>query len=104
MSKKPVSDRTWIDGVEKDFELCDGCKIKQAEYLDQFPMYKYLKNGCKGPLPVIAVRFNYEGWLFLMPEMLEDSGKNWVVSLQNAKLKGKRFGQFFENVQEQISD
>ena len=46
---------------------------------------------------VIAVRFNREGWLFLEPRYLKDSGKNWVVSLEQAKEKGKRFGQFFEN-------
>ncbi len=45
----------------------------------------------------IAVRFNREGWLFLKPEFMEDSGKNWVVSLERAKDKGERFGQFFEN-------
>ncbi|NCN98765.1 Holliday junction resolvase [Candidatus Pacearchaeota archaeon CG10_big_fil_rev_8_21_14_0_10_35_219] len=45
---------------------------------------------------VIAVRFNYEGWLFLEPRDLEDSGSNWVVSLDNAKKKGKRFSQFFQ--------
>ncbi len=49
-----------------------------------------------GLKPVIAVRFNYEGWLFLDPAHLNDSGKNWVVSLKNAKEKGARFGQFFE--------
>lgn len=47
--------------------------------------------------PVIAVRFNYEGWIFLKPEQLEDSGKFWVVSLKKAKAEGKRFGQFFES-------
>ncbi len=45
---------------------------------------------------VIAVRFNYEGWLFLEPSLLENAGKSWVVSLENAKSKGRRFSQFFE--------
>lgn len=44
---------------------------------------------------VIAVRFNYEGWLFLNPKDMEDTGNNWVVSLNNARSKGKRFAQFF---------
>ena len=44
----------------------------------------------------IAVRFTREGWLFLAPEMLEDSGKNFVVSREKAKSKGLKFGQFFE--------
>ena len=46
--------------------------------------------------PVVAVRFNREGWLFLEPKQLEDSGVNWVVNLKNAKVVGKRFSQFFE--------
>lgn len=46
--------------------------------------------------PVIAVRFNRQGWLFLHPEQLKDSGKNWVVSLKNALSQGRRFSQFFE--------
>ena len=45
---------------------------------------------------VFAARFNREGWFFLKPEMLESSGGNWVISLEQAKTKGKRFGQFFE--------
>lgn len=45
----------------------------------------------------VAVRFNREGWLFLEPRQLEDSGVNWVVSLEAARKEGKRFSQFFEN-------
>ena len=50
-----------------------------------------------GLKPVIAVRFNREGWHFLKPEHLEDSGVNWVVNLKKTKIDGKRFGQFFES-------
>ncbi|MEK6893866.1 MAG: Holliday junction resolvase Hjc [Nanoarchaeota archaeon] len=52
-----------------------------------------------GLTPVVAVRFNREGWLFINPfdpDQLEDSGVNWVVNLKNAKENGKKFGQFFE--------
>lgn len=48
-----------------------------------------------GLIPLIAVRFNRQGWFFLHPSQLEDSGKNWVVSLRLAKEKGKRFSQMF---------
>jgi len=48
--------------------------------------------------PVIAVRFIKEGWLFLEINHLEDCGKNYVISYENAKTKGKKFGQFFEQV------
>lgn len=56
-----------------------------------------------GLQPVIAVRFNYEGWIFITPEQLRDSGKYWAISLKDAKEQGKRFGQFFEPVQEEHS-
>ena len=49
-----------------------------------------------GLSPVIALRFNREGWIFLDPKHLEDTGGNWVASLENAKINGMRFGQFFE--------
>ena len=45
--------------------------------------------------PVIALRFNREGWLFLHPKHLRDSGKNWAITLEEAKKKGKRFSQSF---------
>ena len=48
-----------------------------------------------GLKPVIAVRFNRLGWFFLNPKYLEDSGKNFAVSLERARKKGKRFAQFF---------
>ncbi len=49
-----------------------------------------------GLTPVIALRFNHEGWLFINPKYLKDTGKYWAASLENAKAKGKRFPQFFE--------
>lgn len=45
--------------------------------------------------PVIAIRFNQIGWFFLDPKYLKDSGKYWVVTLDLARKKGKRFAQFF---------
>lgn len=47
---------------------------------------------------VIAARFNREGWFFLESAQLEDTGANWVVSLEYCKTKGRRFGQFFEGL------
>jgi len=49
-----------------------------------------------GLQPVIALRFNYEGWIFIEPLLLEDSGKNLVISLEKARKEGKKFSQFFE--------
>ena len=48
-----------------------------------------------GLTPVLAVRYNREGWFFLAPKHLKDSGKNLVLNLENAKNNGKRFAQFF---------
>jgi len=45
--------------------------------------------------PVVALRFNREGWLFVRPQDLRDAGKNWVITLEEAKQKGKKFSQFF---------
>jgi len=48
-----------------------------------------------GLKPIVAVRFNREGWFFLNPKYLEDTGNNWKVSLDGARKKGKRFSQMF---------
>ncbi len=48
-----------------------------------------------GLTPVIAVRFTYDGWIFLKPQFLKDTGKFWVVSRDLAKQHGHRFSQFF---------
>ncbi len=50
-----------------------------------------------GLTPVVALRFNREGWLFVNPSQLRDSGKNWAITLEEAKQIGKRFGQFFDS-------
>jgi Holliday junction resolvase len=48
-----------------------------------------------GLKPVLALRFNKQGWYFINPKYLKDSGKNWYINLENARKKGKRFAQFF---------
>lgn len=50
-----------------------------------------------GLKPVIAARFNYEGWLFINPKLLKDTGKYFSIPLKIAKEEGRRFSQFFEN-------
>lgn len=45
---------------------------------------------------VIALRFNREGWFFLDPKHLKDTGKYFAASLATAKENGRRFAQFFE--------
>jgi len=48
-----------------------------------------------GLTPIIAVRFNRKGWFFLNPRHMNDSGKNWVVNLELAQKKGRKFSQMF---------
>jgi len=48
-----------------------------------------------GLKPVLAVRFSYEGWLFLTPDKLQDSGKFLSISRERAIQEGNRFSQFF---------
>jgi len=48
-----------------------------------------------GLKPVLALRFNREGWLFLHPKYLKSTGKNFVITLEQAKKRGKRFAQMF---------
>lgn len=65
--------------------------IKKSQ-IEDFVMFASMT----GLTPAIAVRFNYQGWIFLEVSKLRDSGKNWVVSLKSALVEGKKFGQFFE--------
>ena len=51
-----------------------------------------------GLKPVIAIRVNRLGWVFLNPKeknALKDSGKNWAINMEILRKKGKRFPQFF---------
>lgn len=48
-----------------------------------------------GLTPVIAIRFNREGWFFLHPKKMKETEKNWVINLEQARKKGKRFSQYF---------
>ena len=55
-----------------------------------------------GLTPVIALRFNREGWIFINPSQLRDSGKNWAISLKEAKEIGKKFSQYFGSSQNDV--
>ncbi len=49
-----------------------------------------------GLTPVIAARFNREGWFFISPHQLKDTGNFFAISLKTVKEEGKRFSQFFD--------
>jgi len=79
-------------------KYCIECKAskKTSKYITKKQIEEFLIfSSIFGLKPVIAVRFNREGWFFLKPNDLEDSGKNFCVSLDLARKKGKRFGQAF---------
>lgn len=52
-----------------------------------------------GLQPILAARFNRQGWLFVKPEFLKDTGKYWALSVETAIKEGQRFSQFFEDEQ-----
>ena len=66
-------------------------KYITKEQIDEFIVFSQIF----GLKPIIGIRFNHEGWFFLNPKHMKDSGKNWVISLDTARKKGKRFGQAF---------
>lgn len=84
---------------KKDKKFCIEVKASKKPYkyiskkqIEEFMIFSEVFD----LVPVIAVRFNREGWFFLHPQQLQNSGKNFAVSLELAREKGKRFGQMFE--------
>ncbi len=66
-------------------------KYISKEQMNEFVVFSQIFN----LKPVIAIRFNREGWFFLKPKDLEDKGKSFGIKLENARKKGQRFGQAF---------
>ena len=70
---------------------------KPYKYIDKKQIENFMTfSEMFGLKPVIALRFIREGWFFLHPKHLRDSGKNFTITLEDAKKKGKRFSQFFK--------
>ena len=69
---------------------------KPVKYIQKTQMENFIIfSEIFGLKPVIALRFNREGWLFLKPNQLKATGKNFSITLEEAKKKGKKFAQFF---------
>ena len=70
---------------------------KPYKYISKEQMNNFL-TFCEifGLVPVIALRFVRQEWIFMSPKQLRDSGKNFMISLEDAKKKGKLFSQFFK--------
>lgn len=72
------------------------CKTNK-KYLDRKQIESFiLFSQIFGLKPIIAIRFNREGWFFLPPKYLEKTNKGLAVSLELARKKGKKFAQAFE--------
>ena len=77
------------------------CK-KLPKYISKDQINRFITfSDIFGLKPVIAIRVNRVGWIFLNPKegnksILKDSGKNWVINLEIVRKKGKKFAQFFE--------
>ncbi|MEM4230576.1 MAG: Holliday junction resolvase Hjc [Candidatus Pacearchaeota archaeon] len=86
-----------VGKANKKFAIeCKTCKSKKR-YIDKKQIEDFLIfSESFGLTPLIAIRFNRQGWLFLKPEDLEKTGKGLAISLKNALENGKRFGQMFE--------
>jgi len=70
---------------------------KNTQYISKDQISRFvLFSEIFGLTPVIALRFNREGWIFIRPKQLRNSGKNWAITLEEAKKKGKKFAQFFK--------
>lgn len=78
---------------------------KSSKYVTKEQMNSFIVfSEIFGLIPVIAIRFNRLGWFFLNPLDLEDSGKNWGISVKAAREKGKRFSQFFLKEDSQLEN
>ncbi len=70
---------------------------KQVIYITKSQIEDFiLFSSIIGLKPVIATRFNHQGWLFIDPKYLKDTGKYFSIPLKTAQEKGQRFAQFFE--------
>jgi len=70
------------------------CKAKK-KYLSKGQIENFLIfSEIFGLKPVIAVKFNRQGWFFLEPKHIEKTPTGLAVSLEDAKKKGKSFKEF----------
>ncbi|MBI2046896.1 Holliday junction resolvase [Candidatus Pacearchaeota archaeon] len=80
-------------------KYCIECKTSKDKkrYIDKRQIEDFLIfSEIFGMKPLIAVRFNHEGWFFIKPQKLERTrSKGLAISLEKEKKKGKRFGQIF---------
>ncbi len=75
---------------------CKTCKEKKR-YLDKKQIEEFLVfSEIFGLKPLLAVRFNREGWFFINPKDIEKTQSGLAISLKQAKKRGKRFSQLIK--------
>tara|TARA_Y100000310_G_C20694971_1_gene824992 strand:- start:3402 stop:3896 length:495 start_codon:yes stop_codon:yes gene_type:complete len=73
------------------------CK-KLPKYISKDQINRFMTfSDIFGLKPVLGIRINQIGWIFLNPKNMVDSGKNWVINSEIIRKKGKRFAQFFKD-------
>ena len=88
-----------LAGKAGERKFCIECKTskKTSKYISKKQIEDFIIfSEIFGLKPIIAMRFNREGWFFLNPKSLQDSGKNFCITLEDCQKAGKRFGQAFE--------
>ena len=79
-------------------KYCIECKSSKSKkkYLSKEQIEDFLIfSEMIGMKPLIAIRFNHEGWFFLDPKYIEKTKTALAISLNLVKKKGRRFGQVF---------
>ncbi|MFA5019563.1 MAG: Holliday junction resolvase Hjc [Candidatus Pacearchaeota archaeon] len=83
----------------KQRKLAIECKStrKSTLYISKEQMNDFMIfSEMMGLTPVIAVKFIRNGWVFLNPDKMNPTEKNWVIKLEDANAIGKRLGQLIE--------
>jgi Holliday junction resolvase len=61
---------------------------KEKKYINKEQFESFLEFSDKfGLAPLFAIKFMRQGWFFIKPEHLDKTEKNYVISLEKAKLK-----------------
>ncbi|AHF80156.1 Holliday junction resolvase Hjc [Thermococcus paralvinellae] len=79
--------------------LCIEVKSTKGEklYINEEDIDKLVNFAEKfGGKAVIAVKFIKNGWYFIYPNQLVKNGKNYKISLRDAKYKGSTFDEMIE--------
>ncbi len=85
-----------VGKFNKKFSIeCKSVK-NHIKYLDKEQIERFIIfSEIFGLKPLLAVRFNRQGWYFFEPENIKKTEKGLAVSIELAQEKGKRFGEVF---------